>query len=409
MTKLKVVKSPKTWKDWTAEDVLKRLSIEPSEEQAKYALAYITDMLDRLKSQAEDWARVRGNSPENFIIGSIMNAYEDGEMFPETASEYDEPEGSPEDQEIIEVSQTEVKKALKALLSNKSGILATLYLKHDEYNQEFFYGRLSVPLITIDKLSSKTLGSYTEGTDNTGLENHIRFNQNFIALNTETRILETLRHEMVHQYQDEVLYEKKDKDGNVIRSGAKRPREWHNKDFKEWAEKVGIPCIGRHGGGNPAKMPEAKSYNRKFRCGCMATNGYPLTIWSTRPVHAVCQVCGKPFAEVKKAGTAIKVTASDIEQKDKDSIELRLREDYENFERFVTKEELTAKVSELKEQKANYKEGIYQKGHNAYYSWGYQYWVAWTIPVVNKPKSKTKPVKKGAETHDKGYVTGQTK
>ena len=48
-----------------------------------------------------------------------------------------------------------------------------------------------------------------------GLTNHIRFNRDFIALNTEERILETLRHEMIHQWQDEVYYEGEHTDGEV--------------------------------------------------------------------------------------------------------------------------------------------------------------------------------------------------
>ena len=310
-----------------------------------------------------------------------------------------------DDQELVEVSQTEVKLALKALLLKENELMSTLYLKHDEFNREFFDGMLPVPVITFDKMSNKTLGNMTPGTDNMGLESRIRFNKNFIALNTETRILETLKHEMIHQYQDEFIYERHDKEGTVTRVGQKRPKEWHNTDFKDWAKKVGIPAIGRKGGGNPAIMPEAKSYNRKFVCECVATNGYPLTIWSTREIHATCNTCECEFTEVKKAGKVIEVRVSDIEVGGKDAVQLRMAETFTEFERYQVKGELTAKVKELKKLKAKYQEGIYQRGHRKY-SEGFFYWIAWNVPAPKKskePKAPKKPrAKKGAVTHDEG-------
>lgn len=292
-----------------------------------------------------------------------------------------------EDQEIIEVSQDEVKKALKTLLSKHNDVIGLLYAKHDEYNKQYFGGQLSVPIITIDKMSNKTLGSYNHGQDNTGLENHIYMNRNFIALNTETRILETLRHEMIHQYQDEVLYEKKDKAGNLIHSGAKRPADWHNKDFREWAERVGIVANGKNCTGNPAHMPEAKSYNRKFACGCVATNGYPVTIWSTREIFAVCKICGRAFKELKKSGGTIAVKSSTIEKNGEDIVEIAMRKTYSNFEKFGSKKILTDRTKELKKDNIPYEEGIYSKGHNAYAK-GYYYWVAYNdLEVEAKEQS----------------------
>lgn len=297
--------------------------------------------------------------------------------------EYNDPQigqhtGAPseeDEQPIIEVSQNEVKKALKVLLSKQNDVLAVLYQKHEAYNEEYFGGRLSVPLLTIDKMSNKTLGNYTYGSDSTGLENHIRMNINFIALNTETRILETLKHEMIHQWQDEVLYEKKNKDGSYHHCGEKRPKEWHNKDFKEKAQQVDIPALGKRCYGNPAHMPEAKSYNRKFACGCIATNGHPLTIWSTRAVKAICEVCGERFDETKKAGIVIPVTLSHIERLGEDAVMMQMLTEYRNFQRFAKKLELQEVVNHLKAQKVAYKEGIYQKGHRAY-SENFHYWVA---------------------------------
>jgi hypothetical protein len=292
-----------------------------------------------------------------------------------------------EDQEIISVSQDKAKRALKALLSKQSGIMAMLYAKHDEYNKQYFNSKLSVPLITIEKMSNKSLGAYNSGADNIGIENHIYMNRNFIALNTEPRILETLKHEMIHQYQDEVLYEKFSEDGNQLHTGAKRPSDWHNKDFKEWAEKIGIVANGRNCTGSPAHMPEAKSYNRKFVCGCIATNGYPLTVWSTREIKAVCQVCGKPFMEVKKSGGTIKVSQSFIEREGEDAVQLTMRKAYNSFERFADKQELNEKLKAIREKDIEYKEGAYQKGCNAYAE-GFLYWLAWNSPAAEEEAAR---------------------
>lgn len=330
-------------------------------------------------------------SPEDCVLASQLSAMKfagvgyDGPLLDEDILE--------SEQAIIEVTQDEVKKALKSLLSKKDAILALLYSTHEKYNQEYFQGRLSMPLITIEKLSNRTLGNYMSSTDTTGLENHITLNRNFVALNTETRVLEALKHEMIHQYQDQVIYEKHDKSGKLIHEGEKRPKDWHNKDFKDLASKVGILANGRKGYGSPVKMPEPKSYNRKFICGCIASNGYPMTIWSTREVKAVCSICTKPYIEVKKAGEVIPANASDVEIAGQDAIEDRMKGEFSSFEKFKEKYSLTDKIKALKKKGTKYKEGIYQKGHNAFLQ-GYHYWVAYgDLTGVNEPKTTYSPLK----------------
>jgi len=304
------------------------------------------------------------------------------------------------EQPIVEVTQLEVKKALKLLQTRQNSIMDVLYKAHEDYNHRHFQGRLSVPIITIEKLSHRTLGSYMANADSAGLENHIILNRNFVALNTETRILETLKHQMIHQYQDEVIYEKHSKDGQIIHVGEKRPKDWHNKDFKDWATNTGIAANGPKCYGSPAKMPEPKSYNRKFVCRCVASNGYPLTIWSTREIKATCQVCNSAFVELKKAGDVIPVEASDVEDKGQDAIENRMRKEFSSFEKFKEKYALTAKVKELKKSGTGYKEGIYQKGHNACLA-GYHYWVAFgeladIVPIQGAPTKRLNRLKRGA-------------
>lgn len=330
------------------------------------------------------------------------------------------------EQVIVEVNQDEVKQALKALTTRENDFLSYLYDMHAEYNELYFFGQLSHPFITIEKMSNKTLGNYTHGQDAMGITNHIRFNRNFIALNQgennedPTRILETLRHEMIHQWQDEVLYMREgiaakqvslpvgfgsflDKNTPSIikraKSGAPigdmmdqkpRPKEWHNRDFKEYAVVVDIPAKGDKCYGNPANMPEGKSYNRKFTCACIASNDAPLTIWSTREVKAHCIVCDQDFIEQKKeTGGTIQVVQSHVEAPGEDAIEKKMRnKGYAHFDKFDNKKKRDAFVEELYtasgKEALEAEQGFYLKGNNAYKE-GFTHWVAYN---EEKPKAK---------------------
>lgn len=291
------------------------------------------------------------------------------------------------EQEIIEVSQDELKKALKVLLTQQNDVLASLYEKHAEYNKEFFEGKLSLPIITIEKMNNRTLGNYTYAGHTLKLENHIKLNVNFVALNPMERVLETLKHEMIHQWQDEVLYAKP---GEEPKEGQKKfPKERHNKDFKDMAEKVGIRADGTKCTGNPANMPEPKSYNRKFICGCEASNGYPLTIWSTREVHAECTMCGNMFVEVLKKdpkAETIEIKLSHVEKLNEDAVYEASKDKYKNFKRFETKNLKEAYIEDLPDELGEHvltelEQGAYQKNHNAY-KWGYRYWVAFNTDEI---------------------------
>lgn len=315
------------------------------------------------------------------------------------------------EQPINEVSQEEVKRALKMLLTKHDSMLATFYSKFDEYNDEYFGGQLSTPLITVAKLSNKTLGNYQPGRNHLQIENHIQLNRNFVALNTEERVLETLRHEMIHQWQDEIAYAQKGvlddfktyqkatltEDGEIVYVEAtqkKRPKDWHNKDFKEMAAVVGIPANGPKCTGNPADMPEPQSYNRKFRCGCVASNGHPLTIWSTRAIVATCGICGENFVEVGKIdknAKTIGVNASHVELPGQDAVKESMKDKYKYFERFADKTDKDEFVARLVEHldvndEEELAQGVYQKGHNGYKE-GKRYWVAYTADAkVSVPK-----------------------
>jgi hypothetical protein len=329
----------------------------------------------------------------------------------ELAGEYPEDaQKEHEEQPIIEVSQDQLKEALKSLLVEKDNIMKLLYAKHEEYNQEFFQGELSIPLITIERMDNRTLGNYTYSGNNIPIDNHIRFNMNFIALNTpphtETadRVLETLKHEMIHQWQDQVLYYRDGQEPRTIKLATrtsedevtyteieqkKFPRERHNKDFKDMADVVGIPARGSKCYGNPANMPTPKSYNRKFRCACEGSNGHGVTIWSTREIIAECQVCGEMFEEVVKdtrgVSETIEVKASHVEKQGQDAVMDHMLEKFKHFHRFESKQLKDAFIDDLAQSEfpaVQLESGSYQKGHNAY-GLGYRYWIAYNTTEIN--------------------------
>jgi predicted SprT family Zn-dependent metalloprotease len=338
-----------------------------------------------------------------------------------------EPDSQDAEQEIIEVSKERVKEALRTLLSRKNKFIAMLYEKHAEYNETFFEGALSTPVITIDKMDNRTLGNYTYEGDPMAVDQHIKFNQNFVALNEDGRIFETLRHEMIHQWQDEVAYAKRgakdeelkmtkipkiDPESKAIvfesELQRRRPKETHNNEFRLYAAIVNIPANGPNCTGNPANMPEPQSYNHKFACGCRATNKYPITIYSTRLDVLdmfVCQKCisegrsGKLVLMDKQRPNAktIEVKLSHVEKPGQDAIMDEMTGKFGEFVRFPKKSLKDKFVAELsdrdvpEEHPLVLEQGVYQKGHNAY-AWGHRYWVAYTMPDV--PKSASRSSKK---------------
>jgi hypothetical protein len=341
----------------------------------------------------------------------------------ENEQEVRDDEGEDDGQEIIEVKQSEVKQALRSLVTKENEYLAMLYTKWDEYNKQYFEGALEQPLITIEKINNRTLGSH-QNKNNIGIDNHIRFNVNFVALNSVERVLETLRHEMIHQWQDEVLYKKEGVEAHEIMMPSsegkgeeikwlgtfekieqkKRIRDWHNADFKVYAQVVGIPAKGDKCYGNPAMMPEPKSYNRKFLCDCIASNGYPVSIWSTRDIYATCDVCGEKYVEQKKTiqnkkSQAIEVKMSHVERPGQDAVQDGMKEKgFAEFARFKTKGELNEFIDGAEHVISEQETGVYQKAHNSYKD-GYHYWVAYNLsgelpkPKAKKPKAKHATVK----------------
>lgn len=105
-----------------------------------------------------------------------------------------------------------------------------LYSWYDLFNKEFFESKLGVAVLSFDKTRINRLGHYVIGRNGIGIEHNI--NLNFLYLDGEKwRLLRTLLHEMLHQYQ--MSFELKDK----IRQG-----NYHNKAFRNKAISLGIPC-----------------------------------------------------------------------------------------------------------------------------------------------------------------------
>lgn len=105
-----------------------------------------------------------------------------------------------------------------------------LYSWYDLFNKEFFESGLGVAVLSFDTVRINTLGHYVIGRNGIGIEHNI--NLNFLHLDCEKwRLLRTLLHEMIHQYQ--IAFGLKDRtcQGN-----------YHNKAFRAKAISLGIPC-----------------------------------------------------------------------------------------------------------------------------------------------------------------------
>jgi hypothetical protein len=392
----------------------------PQEEEG-IAMEYIVSHYGSLLGD-KDAASNLGLTPKQYALETIMNGINDGEHM-DGIEVTDLGNGmqmqTVRDQEIIEVNQDEVKEALKTLSTQGAGkgdkmadSLQALYDAHAEFNSQHFHGLLSRPLITIAKLDNRTLGVYTPGQDAMGIRNHIELNLNFVALNPTERVFEDLLHQMIHQWQDEVLYMegKKagtfpriilDEDGKrqtITETQKKRPKDWHNRDFKQMASAIGIPAEGDKCYGSPVKMPEPKSYNRKFVCGCVASNGHPLTVWSTRTITAFCRTCEQDYIEVKKGGKVIQVAQSHVEQPGEDAVLGAHKDNYTYFERFQSKEakdDFVKTFEEAGRKLDDMAEGVYQKGHNAYKE-GFTHWVAFNAEKASKQAKPPRQLKKAA-------------
>lgn len=173
-----------------------------------------------------------------------------------------------------------------------------LYKWGEVFNKELFGESLSTPAIQIENQRVNTLGSYRIFTNGFGLDHEITLNQIYVERPFEC-LLETLLHEMIHEWQK--LYGKQSKSN------------YHNKEFRLKAlsfglvvnakgqslgvirgsftkllEKYGIDIINLKTGSLDSVPKERKSNQKKWSCGCTNIRAYT-------EVRAKCMKCGNMF------------------------------------------------------------------------------------------------------------------
>lgn len=144
-------------------------------------------------------------------------------------------------------------------------------------------------------------------------------------------------------------------------------------------------------------MVAQKSYNRKYSCSCIASNGHPLTIWSTRPLKVTCNVCGTLFTErQKKTGEAIPIRQSYIEQPGDDMVAKTKGEKYQHFVQYRQRRTYRRAIAAVRrwmnqagiaedKRRDHYDYGTYQAHSRAFLESGYKYWVAYSLDGVDMP------------------------
>lgn len=114
-----------------------------------------------------------------------------------------------------------------------SGTIAELHSIFNKFNTHFFNGKLEIPVIVIQTRTKRTLGTFSVNrpwkiVTEEGNKFEITLSGEYLHRPTE-EICATLLHEMVHLYNE--VNEIKDTSNNNV---------YHNKKFKEQAEKFGL-------------------------------------------------------------------------------------------------------------------------------------------------------------------------
>jgi len=195
-------------------------------------------------------------------------------LYPSHARLFDRPAS------VTTISDEDFAARFREFASSKNEIIGKLYAVHDEVNKRFYGGKLSVPVIIIERLHRRVLGHYVFDRNGFGALNEIKINSDFAAANDFDRIVLTFKHEMIHQAQGEIFYRH-----------AERPKSFHNKLFREEAARIGIPAEGRSCSSGPAGMPPPKYKTRRWKCRC----GNKL--YTRKPLEVTCNVCGQDYEE----------------------------------------------------------------------------------------------------------------
>ena len=180
-----------------------------------------------------------------------------------------------------------------------------LYEHYGKFNQEFFDGLLGTPLISFTLRRQRNLGHYVNGRNDIGCYDNININP--VHLNgTKQDTLETLLHEMVHQWQYKV--------------GKPGKNNYHNYACRAKMQELGIPCdkkgvtvavrdpfvsFPRSQGidgqywelpSNGALVSGNGSKLKKWVCDCKPQYGVRVAI---KDFEAVCIKCSQKFRQVK--------------------------------------------------------------------------------------------------------------
>jgi hypothetical protein len=181
-----------------------------------------------------------------------------------------------------------------------AGLASTLHEWTERFNIEFKLD-VAIPAIQVEALPFRTLGTYRSGRNGFALKDEITINARRVQ-RPLSRILATLLHELLHEWQE--------------KHGCPGKRNYHNEEFQAKARGLGLivdrrghthvvpgaftELLRRHGVDfaptlpAPSQLPTASgpgSKLKKWSCGC--TN-----VRAAVELEAVCARCGEWFARV---------------------------------------------------------------------------------------------------------------
>lgn len=181
----------------------------------------------------------------------------------------------------------------------------SLYRFFGIFNEVFFHGALTTPILSLEGARITNLGTYRLGRNGFGAQNHININSHHLN-RPILEVLSTLLHEMIHQWQHEMT-------GNW----GKPP--YHNVAFRQKARALGIPsdayghqlamgdpflAVCQANGievdpttiepseGRQRVAARGESKLKKWSCGCTNVRV------AIPDFEAMCLKCGRKFARV---------------------------------------------------------------------------------------------------------------
>jgi len=184
---------------------------------------------------------------------------------------------------------------------------ADMLIWETRFNKEFFDGELPPAAISFESDDVRRLGWYLLKRDGLALNFRININTKHLAAGDQVDVLDTLLHEMTHQWEHV--------------GGREKGGRYHTKKFRDKAEALGIPTdkyghsLGPIPGGRflallekygvclsmpPAlppssRPPQPKSTISPWACSC-------TRVWVARQtsLNAICGNCNEQFIRVEK-------------------------------------------------------------------------------------------------------------